>query len=260
MAVQAVNGLYDFLINPITRLPLSTRQRSDQEMWAAGRSIGMNQYGTGVEGEVDCVENNILAFPGMIVEVTEGVEKIRKDSDGNEYTVPPYKYDALVLAVQRNWDKISRSYTICTTSTCSVLVLRLDSEQKCLLFDHKDWISTCVHCRDKSKERVTARITSDVLSAEHVVTMLDCGVVGGHTLTLDFRVELGPHICWSGDSAGTSLLMLLTSSSNASNAPSYLVKPKCRPQKTTCCGSQTQCRCSCGTRRYVLRRQLMSRP
>ena len=231
MAVNtAVNGPYDFLINPITKQPLSTRQRSDQEIWAAGRSIGMNQYGTGVEGEIDCVENNILAFPGMIVEVTEGFGKIKKDNEGNEYTVPPYKYDGLVLAVQRNWDKFSRTYTICTTSTCSVLVLRLDSEQKCLYFDHKDWISTWVHYREKTKERVTARITSDVLSAEHIVTMLECGVVGGHTRTLDFRVELGPHICASGDSAGTSLLMLFTSSSTASNAPSYLVKPKCRPQ------------------------------
>lgn len=260
MAEEPVNGPYDFLINPITNRPLSTKKRSLEELLALGRSIGMNQYGTGVEGEVDCVENNIVVFPGMIVEVTEGFEKIKIGEDGKEYTVPPYKYDALVLALQRNWDKISRTYTICATSTCSVLVLRLDSAQKCLFFDHKEWISNWIHCRDKSKERVTAAITSDVLTAEHVVTMLDCGIVGGHTLTLDFRVELGPHICRSDDTAGTSLLMLLTFSSNAPNAPSYLVKQKCRPQKTRCCGSQAQCRCSCWTRLYVLRRQLLLRP
>lgn len=192
----------DWLINPRTQLPLSTEERSGEEIWAAGIGLGFGMYG--LAGGVNCVKNNFVALPGMIVGIMEGGEKVITGEDGQPITIPPYCYDALVLGAQRQYNYRSKSWHIGDDSICAVLVVRINHAEKRLEFQHRDWIPTQRPYSSRKKGTVYKLISTEPLSVEDVITMTSGhGVFGTQTDRRDFEVVLGKHKFESQDPAGT---------------------------------------------------------
>ena len=164
------------------------------QIWRAGHALGFNMFGDGKDGAIDCLGNNIVALPGMIVRVAVGVATHTYDEQGNIVaTEEPYSYHALVTACQRSWDPIGKSYKVAATSTCAVQVLRFDFELKRFFHDNKTWITTELALRDIRKYRVAEIITTDVLSAENIVKMVPVAWYP-HKNRLEYKVQLGPHM------------------------------------------------------------------
>jgi len=139
---------YRFLIHPKTLQPLSDTPRPVEEIWQDAIDLGFIMYGPKV-GDVNCIDSNWFALPGMVVRVALGEATYTYDEEGElKETVEPYSYYALVTGVQRQWNTITRSWKLHETSGCAVQVQRIDDGR--LLHDNKVWISTLKKLLDMS--------------------------------------------------------------------------------------------------------------
>lgn len=206
--MEHLNDRFHWLINPTTKRPLSTEDRSAEDIWKAGLELGYNMFGLAGEGAVTCWQGNWVALPGMIVGVMEGKETIITSDDGKTTTkIPPHTFDALVLGTQRLFNYRLKKWTIGEDSGCAVLVVRINHEEKRLELYHRDWIPTKLDLENLKKGRVYGIKSAQPLSVEDIVTMTSVhGVYDGKTGRRDFKIGYGRHKFTSGDDDGTTLL------------------------------------------------------